>query len=358
MGADKSNRAVKGIIALCVVGGVLFWGALLFFIVKPFVPYNLEQAVRLGMPGAVKWHLDRGADPNGPVGDPERRPLAMAAWCGHADVARVLLEAGAEVDARDRFGATALHEAADDGEVEVMAVLVEYGADVNAMSRTCGTPLHQAANPYNFYDDSSRLEAMAFLLEHGADIEVKDRHGGTALLEAARGGRLDGVKFLVERGADLHATGPCGLTVLHTAAGRGHVEIVEYLLSIGFDVNTPDEDGTTALTETIWSARPMDLSGIPEDRIVNVDDLPSEKPESVEIPISKVVVCPETDEEEAEEQRRLAEVIRILREHGGKESEPVDPGPVKPFGEGKDLSEEETRELLKAILKETPAQEE
>jgi ankyrin repeat protein len=156
----------------------------------------------------------------------------------------MLLEHGADVNTKDDFGITPLHWAADKGHVEVVKLLLERGADPNAKSNyswTSGwTPLHYAA-------DKGHIEVVEALLKHGADVNAKDKDGKTPLHVASVRGDVNIVKLLLERGADPNARDGNGETPLHWAASKGHVEVVEVLLEYGADINIKDRDGRTPL---------------------------------------------------------------------------------------------------------------
>jgi len=83
------------------------------------------------------------------------------------EMARLLLQNGAEVNARNRFNATPLHLAASQGRAKLCALLIDKGADLNAKANTGRTPLHCAAG-------DGRLEACQVLLARGADPDIRD----------------------------------------------------------------------------------------------------------------------------------------------------------------------------------------
>ena len=102
----------------------------------------------------------------------ERTALHEAAAASQADEVTRLLKAGADVEARDRFGQTALHEAASKGHLGIVKVLLEHGADVEARNEGGETALHEVAS-------KGHLGIVKVLLEHGADVEARAMMGRT-----------------------------------------------------------------------------------------------------------------------------------------------------------------------------------
>ncbi|KAK1169625.1 ankyrin repeat domain-containing protein 50 [Acipenser oxyrinchus oxyrinchus] len=163
--------------------------------------------------------------------------LRSAAWGGHAEAVRILLEAGAEVDGSDSEGRTALRAAAWGGHEEILCTLLDYGAQVDQPDREGRTPLIAAAY-------MGHKEAVELLLDHGAQVDVQDSDGRTALSvaalcvpSAAGLGYCEVVSLLLERGADPGHKDRDGMTPLLLAAYEGHAEVVELLLEAGADVD-------------------------------------------------------------------------------------------------------------------------
>lgn len=146
---------------------------------------------------AVRSLLEQGMDPDAAQGD-GMTGLHWAAEQGSDDLARLLIDAGAELDPRTRLGAyTPVHLAAKGGRVDVLRVLLEGGASPSVPTTTGAvTPLHFAAT-------SSDAEATLALLEHGADPDAREeRWGQTPLMFAAAAARPAVVDALLEHGAD------------------------------------------------------------------------------------------------------------------------------------------------------------
>jgi ankyrin repeat protein len=110
------------------------------------------------------------------------------------DVARLLLEHGADVNARTNVGWTSLRVAASNGRVEVARVLLEHGANVGAEDDEGRTPLHIAA-------EHKKVEVARVLLEHGANVGAEDNEGKTAFQIASAEGHDEIMKLLSEHGA-------------------------------------------------------------------------------------------------------------------------------------------------------------
>ncbi|CAM1508997.1 Fc.00g027360.m01.CDS01 [Cosmosporella sp. VM-42] len=200
-------------------------------------------------------------------------PLHCAAEGGHEAIVRLLVELGADKEAKDQEGGTPLHYAARGGHEAIMRLLVELGADKEAKDQWGGTPLHCAARggheaivrllvelgadkeakdqggrtPLYYAAGGGHEAIVRLLVELGADKEAKDQWGGTPLYCAARGGHEAIVRLLVELGADKEAKDQGGRTPLYYAAGGGHEAIVRLLVELGADKEAKDQGGGTPL---------------------------------------------------------------------------------------------------------------
>ncbi len=144
---------------------------------------------------AVGALLDGGADVNAAQGD-GMTALHWAAFHGDHAVATRLLASRADVTATTRVGAiTPLSLAASDGNADMIRALVDAKANVNSATSTGATPLMAAAT-------SGSVDAVRVLLDHGAFVNARENaNGQTALMFAAWENRADVVTLLVERGA-------------------------------------------------------------------------------------------------------------------------------------------------------------
>lgn len=171
-------------------------------------------------------------------------PLIAAANAGRTDIARLLLERGADVQARREgyYGSTALMEVAVDNDTAMARLLLEYGADVNRRD-TFGDP---AINWAAYY---GHVSFTRFLLEQGAGWDVSGRHG-TALDIASRQWNLPLLAFFIEQGAGQPLDEEAGRRLLR-AVQEGDVEDARRWLYSGASAGQKDELGTPAL---LWAA--------------------------------------------------------------------------------------------------------
>ncbi len=138
----------------------------------------------------VRQALEAGVDVNSANSEEKLTPLHMAAYNGHTDVAKLLLERGAEIDARDHEGKTPLTHACTGPFKETVKLLVDSGADINAQEATEGfTPLMMAAG-------LGEVDVVKVLLEHKADPSIRDNDGDRAIDHARNSGHGLIVKLL------------------------------------------------------------------------------------------------------------------------------------------------------------------
>lgn len=161
------------------------------------------------------------------------RSLHMACGRGHEDVVSVLLQEGADRDARTSQGFTPLHCASGRGGLGCVKMLLKAGADVNVRSegRQRRTPLHAAAV---LGDKAVTVE----LLRWGATVDIPDAEGITGLHIAAAVDNLEVALTLLRAGASTGAVQAGTLnTPLHLASFQGARSVVVALLHAGADVS-------------------------------------------------------------------------------------------------------------------------
>ncbi len=126
------------------------------------------------------------------------QPLGLACFFGHEAVARLLVESGAQINSpsKNTQRVMPLHSAAASRSLEIARLLLEHGADPDALQEGDFTPLHEAAA-------NGQLELVRLLLAHGADINLSQKPGQTAIAFAQKAGHQEVAEFLLSHGATL-----------------------------------------------------------------------------------------------------------------------------------------------------------
>jgi ankyrin repeat protein len=161
---------------------------------------------------------------------PGASPLADAAMRNDPTTVKTLLGQGADLNAAQNDGMTALHWAALNGDLAMTQVLLHAGANVNASTRIGGyTPLHVAAK-------NGHATIVEALLASGAHAGTADTYGTTPLMLAAASGSAEAVTTLVRAGADVNAReSGKGETALMLAAANDRPAAMQVLLAHGAD---------------------------------------------------------------------------------------------------------------------------
>ena len=154
-----------------------------------------------------------------------------------AQIARILLEAGAPVDGLPTSGESPLHGAVSLGEAGVAEALIEYGADMEKRANYPGIP---DGTPLDFAVHFGMVEIIDLLIAKGAKILSSRMAAGAGILEELK------KQLKPEQMTD----------VFRCACICDRIEVVEYLLADGLDVNV-DIDGASALHWAAWEAKPI-----------------------------------------------------------------------------------------------------
>jgi ankyrin repeat protein len=244
----------------------------------------LLYAARQGNIEATVALLDGGAKIDEASGSEHTTPLVLAIANAHLDLARVLVERGANVNLANDMGLTPLYATIDvkwvphewsaeplvDQEktdyLTLMKLLVDHGASVNAqlgkgvwertlseariwIDRAGSTAFFRAA-------EANDLKAMKLLKDADADPNIPTKAGVTPLMAAAGLGwsanysvtapaRLDAVKYCIGLGGKVNAKDNIGFTALGGAAFVGNLDVIKYLVSQGADLQVKSKNGDT-----------------------------------------------------------------------------------------------------------------
>ena len=215
-------------------------------------------------PEMARLLIQAGADVNAPS-TRERTPLHVAAERASPETVALLLTAGADVHARDADGKTPLHIATEHGRTEVVAALLQAGADPDEKADDGSTPLRRAARqdsrrtfrallaaqPEHDVDTAAfagDLKALGALLARDRGrLEAMDGSGRTPLHYAIEGGQAEAVRFLLDQGAGAETRTRWSATPLYLAADWAEREIVHLLLDRGADANAATDNEDTPL---------------------------------------------------------------------------------------------------------------
>ena len=157
--------------------------------------------------------------------------LLRAVACNQRlSVIRFLLQHGADVNARDDDGWSALIFASYLGNVPTMRLLMDDGANLEAKTTSGCCPGH---TPLLMAVSFGGDDAMLLLLIRGANLEAKDNIGNTALIRAASSGETPMVRALLDKGADINARNYLNETALAVASRNEHIETVRTILRRG-----------------------------------------------------------------------------------------------------------------------------
>ena len=229
-------------------------------------------------------------------------PLMMAIINGHYDVAAILVNKGANVNAVDRSGRGALFHAVDlntlewlfsrpnpkpSGDLDAVGItklLLDRGADANARLTARGFVIQHdsggnanliaGSTPFMKAATTSDVRMMRLLLEHGADPTIVTRNRTTPMMAAAglnwadisslgaEEDTIEAMKLMIARGVDVNAVNELGETALHGAAQRGADKVVAFLAEQGATLDVKNRRGRTPLDEAIGQADESDGASV------------------------------------------------------------------------------------------------
>ena len=209
---------------------------------------SLIEAVKAGDRAAIRALLRSGADVNAAEAD-GTTAMHWAAHNGDLQTLDALILEKAGVNTKNRYGVAPLWLASTNGHADVVGALLRAGADPQTTRAESGeTPLMAAAM-------AGHVPVIQRLLAVGADPKVVDHvRQQTALMWAAAERHKEAVRVLVEAGADLEARSNIGMTPLMFAIRSGDIDTTMTLLDLGADPRATASDGTTTLVLAILNA--------------------------------------------------------------------------------------------------------
>ncbi len=172
---------------------------------------DLYNAIRANDLARLHSLVHGSADANTKDGRGET-PLMYAAAVGSLDAMKFLIAKGADINAQNEFGSTALIWSATD--LAKVKLLLAHGANVNAASKRGRTALFLAA----MTDRSA--ETVRLLLAKGADPKITDSFKNTMLMAAAAGNDIETIRMIIDTGVDVNAANALGMTPLIVSAGN------------------------------------------------------------------------------------------------------------------------------------------
>ncbi len=200
---------------------------------------SLIVATEKGDLKGVTVLLANGADVNAKNSNGDTA-LILSALKGHMDCMKALIANGASMNAKNSNGDTALIMSASKGHMDCIWTLIANGADVNAKNINGDTALIISTL-------KGDMDCMRALIANGADVNVKNNDGDTALIISALKGEMGCMRALIINGAGVNAKNTAGDTALIISALKGDMDCTSTLIAFGADVNAKNINGDTAL---------------------------------------------------------------------------------------------------------------
>lgn len=215
----------------------------------------------------VQLMVELGADINLPCDEDMTPPVSRAGgFWNHEDIARYLVEKGANLNQVDKNGDTPLHIAAYNGRKDLCAFYLDHGAKLEAKNNNGFTPFLSACDGFGGHDED-KPGTRILLMEKGANVKAVDKEKRNAInllfckyddfpLIYNAYPDYDFLKTLVEKGVKIDNAGkysdtPLLTTVYASAKESGLDKYVRDLVSLGANVNQKHKNGYTPLTMAI-----------------------------------------------------------------------------------------------------------
>jgi len=243
---------------------------------------DLLQGASEGNMALVKRSIEQRAELEIKNADGETA-LIIAAWYGSPEIVTLLLENGANINAQDNAGYTAIAKASSLGvgrHYEIVEILIQACANLNLKTKEGKSPFLLAVlnghvelgnvlkragakeDPYFLGKAADNelllasslgdLQRVKYVFFFKPNANATDGIGQTALMHAARSGNREILSLLLKAGANVDTKDKSGKTALMLAARRGHKQALSVLLDFDADVDIEDNDHFTAIT---WAER-------------------------------------------------------------------------------------------------------
>jgi ankyrin repeat protein len=260
-------------LAFAIAGQLLRFGLIAatfsssaFCIDQAALDHQLYQAIAKGDMGAVRVLLDNGAnlEAKNERGD---TPLFTAVENHNPEMVKLLLEKGANISAQNKYKETVLTDPVRSTDPDMLRVLLAANPDTAVKNaalldaaeggpvviQVVDTPA-QNGQPAAPAAELPWVTNVRLLLDSGAEIEARDDEGNTSLMRAATYAQTEAFMLLLERGAKMNVRDKGGRTLLIAAACdcavatmNSSYDIMKILLEKGANTNAHDNDGRTAL---------------------------------------------------------------------------------------------------------------
>ena len=218
----------------------------------------LMTACENGNLDAINVLLSAGADPD--IVDTNGNTWLHCAAGGDCskEVLQAIINHGADVNAKNKYNATALMKACLGSSVDAIDVLLSAGADPDIIDIDANTWLYYAA------DGNCSREVLQAIINHGADVNAKCKDNATALMRACGKGSIDAINVLLSAGSDPNIVDKYGNTCLHLVAASAAVDcsnqVLQTIINHGADVNANGMNNATALMAACWKGNIDDIN--------------------------------------------------------------------------------------------------
>lgn len=209
----------------------------------------LHEAVRYGRTDIARLLLDYGANVNAMDSIGKTPLLLIIPQDAQQEMYPLLLQYKAAVNQKDMYGDTVLHVATlADAPVDMLSLLVSDGALINERNKEGVTPLALAIETHH-------TEQVNFFAQNGADVYAEDMDGNTPLTKALESDTVEMLRTLITP-SNISSTDSSGNTALHIAVAKdAPIEYIRYLVDAGSDVNARNKNGDSVLFITVQKNR-------------------------------------------------------------------------------------------------------